>query len=376
VTDPWIEDALIKIDLSQQGTRNVRIAITLPNDIKGGLQAAYDRKRESYSKTSKEPIPWYLQDTYYRAPNAVELDNHAPAQRYPSVCKCIYCGATEYQPGASRRLGDEHVICEGLGGNIILPEASCFRCERATGRIEQSLLKTLLWAPRRNLNIRGKKRKRNNDGFPVTSIVNGREVTFNLPIDKHPTFLVSPVLNPPGMAVGRSHLEPGLAAILLRELNVYDTLTDLGMDTLVLPILDTLHFCQMLAKIAHAFSVAELGLDGFIPLVGSFATVEFKEEEDLLGAYNFVGGDGTHYLEGTSLHTLGWGFLESNGVIVIGVHIRLFSSLGGPVYHVLTGELLPWQLERANARALTRAHMRGRTLAETLSALSNPLEVR
>jgi hypothetical protein len=33
-------------------------------------------------------------------------------------------------------LGDEHIVAYGLGGTIVLPEASCKECEKETGRIE------------------------------------------------------------------------------------------------------------------------------------------------------------------------------------------------------------------------------------------------
>src|SRR4051812_27988675 len=47
---------------------------------------------------------------------------------FPPAGHCIYCGATEYAPGATRPLGEEHIISEGIGGTIIFPEASCREC--------------------------------------------------------------------------------------------------------------------------------------------------------------------------------------------------------------------------------------------------------
>ena len=70
-----------------------------------------------------------------------------PPEAYAPVGRCIYCGATEHSPGRAK-LGDEHIVPEGLGGMMILPEASCGRCEGMTSSIEQFCQKTTLGALR------------------------------------------------------------------------------------------------------------------------------------------------------------------------------------------------------------------------------------
>jgi hypothetical protein len=46
---------------------------------------------------------------------------------FPPVKCCIYCGAQDC------KLGDEHIIPQALGGNMILPAAACRECERMVG---------------------------------------------------------------------------------------------------------------------------------------------------------------------------------------------------------------------------------------------------
>ena len=46
---------------------------------------------------------------------------------FAPVGRCIYCGAGECD------LGDEHIIPQALGGNMILPAACCRDCERIVG---------------------------------------------------------------------------------------------------------------------------------------------------------------------------------------------------------------------------------------------------
>src|SRR3712207_8495388 len=60
---------------------------------------------------------------------------------YPPVGRCIYCDAERYAPDSARGLAEEHIIPYGLNGDLVLPEASCRRCERITGRNDSLMLK-------------------------------------------------------------------------------------------------------------------------------------------------------------------------------------------------------------------------------------------
>src|SRR6185436_305115 len=54
--------------------------------------------------------------------------------RVSPVGFCIYCGSKE-------NLSDEHVVPFGLGGNAILPEASCHSCSAITSAFEGKVLR-------------------------------------------------------------------------------------------------------------------------------------------------------------------------------------------------------------------------------------------
>jgi hypothetical protein len=61
-----------------------------------------------------------------------------PVPGYAAIKTCIYCGDPIYSHDPSIRkhpLGAEHIVAEGLGGTLELPEASCQACEHATGAI-------------------------------------------------------------------------------------------------------------------------------------------------------------------------------------------------------------------------------------------------
>jgi hypothetical protein len=95
-------------------------------------------------------------------------------------------------------------------------------------------------------------------------------------------------------------------------------------------------FCQMLAKIAHSYAVAELGVSTFAPLL-----LDLILKADELDAANFVGGFiGTDekftLFDGTSPHEL---LLHNSDGTVI-VLIQLSADLGAPVYQVAVGTLI------------------------------------
>ena len=53
----------------------------------------------------------------------------------------IYCG-TDTLPEGFQRFTDEHIIAFGLGGNLILHEPSCRRCQRKINKqIETPILR-------------------------------------------------------------------------------------------------------------------------------------------------------------------------------------------------------------------------------------------
>lgn len=60
-----------------------------------------------------------------------------PTYRYRAAGKCIYCGCTE-------QLTDEHIVPFALGGNLVLPTASCVACADRTKKYEQRTLRATL----------------------------------------------------------------------------------------------------------------------------------------------------------------------------------------------------------------------------------------
>jgi hypothetical protein len=274
----------------------------------------------------------------FTVPNMVTFRGDEPRLALLGVGQCIYCYATEFEPGTGIPLSEEHIISEGLGSRLVLPEASCKSCSEKTKRIEGAVLGNLLWAPRVALKIRRKKRPRSEEDFPLTAIVNGAPVTIRLPIEHHPTMLFLPVLNAPGVAINRSTDEAGIQGAWAIELNSFSKATQNGIRHFATPNLDTVRFCQLLAKTAHGYAVSVFGIGGFNHALTNF----IKEPYDDLSKkcetrFYFVGGDPTDHEPSDELHLIGWGAYVQREITYLAVAIRLFAELGAPVYHVVVG---------------------------------------
>jgi hypothetical protein len=89
------------------------------------------------------------------------------AKRYPDIGVCIYCGAGSYAPDSKRFLALEHIIPEGLSGDLELPQASCRACERAINPWETRLLKGNFLGARTFLGLETKRPKDRPQKLPL-----------------------------------------------------------------------------------------------------------------------------------------------------------------------------------------------------------------
>jgi hypothetical protein len=71
--------------------------------------------------------------------------------------RCIYCGSSS---SPDKRLGVEHAIPEGLGGGLLLEAATCPCGPKLTHAFEGKVINQIFHQLRRQLKIKGKKRKR------------------------------------------------------------------------------------------------------------------------------------------------------------------------------------------------------------------------
>jgi len=93
-------------------------------------------------------------------------------------------------------------------------------------------------------------------------------------------------------------------------------------------------FCLTLAKIAHAFTSAELGRERFTPLL-----TDMIRQRDLSSRAEFIGGGEGNEAPSPELHQVEFDKTAASTGFVI-VRIRLLAILGTPTYSVVAGRRL------------------------------------
>ena len=126
----------------------------------------------------------------------IAAETEAQERIYPSVGICIYCGSDTYAHGSDRKLGDEHIVPEGLGGRLILKEASCKACETITSQAELEWLRGSFYAARVHKGF-GKKKKRTPLFLPLKVLTNGEVVTKTVPLEEYPPMVVTLLFDTP-----------------------------------------------------------------------------------------------------------------------------------------------------------------------------------
>jgi hypothetical protein len=244
---------------------------------------------------------------------------------------CIYCRSTVYREADGRRLGDEHVIPESLGGTLVLEQAACQDCERRINTFEQAILKTVLYAPRVHLGIRRKRRKRGEESIKLNARIGGKDVDVVLPIKTVPVLLFLITFGSPGLLIGAPAAFPNVNGAWALNLGGGAPVPK-GYESIASPILDTFKFCQFLAKIAHSFAVATLG-DTFVP-----ALLDVIREDAAAPRFDLIGCSSPMEAPSNNLHEIGIKWQASAGTDYAIVRIRLFASLGAPTYLVIAGK--------------------------------------
>ncbi len=221
---------------------------------------------------------------------------------------------------------------------MILPKASCPTCATITGEVERFCLK-LMYGPLRNrLNLPTRHKDKRLSNLPLEL----------KKLDGNKEFRIIPSENFPIIALGYNFPAPGLlqniepngayeGTLIVRyiESELQEFMKPEGQ-RVKLGSFSVQVFCQMLAKIAHSYAIANLGENAFHPLLpdlilGKSLTPQF-----------LVGGDvySTPSEQNSVLHDI---FLQnclSNGIEYILVGIQLFAFMGMPRYHVVVGEKL------------------------------------
>lgn len=264
---------------------------------------------------------------------------------------CIYCGAPFHTPSSSRPPSDEHIIPEGIGGNLVLERASCQNCADKINNYEGSIQRSIFHATRGRLGLRGKKHH-HKQPFRVTTIVDGEETEIDVPIDTHPSMLVMPKYRPPGLVELRPDSIKGVDTIWTFYFDTVSTFGKSAFSQILTPELDSLKFAQLLAKIAYSYLATIIPIESFSlerrPIMkgeeswlAGFATTVFDPSYSDESCYARIGSSLGIFERSSYLHEIGHGVIDLAGVLFDVIYIRLFANLGAPLYVIVVNYGFP-----------------------------------
>lgn len=253
-------------------------------------------------------------------------------RKYDPVGRCIFCGASDH--GRNSRLGAEHIIPESLGGIAELPEAACQRCERETSKVEHEFKRHHVGGglPHLQLFDPDKKTPKQRAHLRVNVPESGYTVrSERIALDSHLGWLFSVGCDGPTTLIG---LEPsGVKMCMIGYL-------DRPKNDNAIPLTSSGNIVlanglRLIAKIAHTFAVAELGLDGFSPFLAKAILGEGEVKFDRFMGYSIQPRDAAF----GELHQVGfyqhpW---DEKGDHVV-VRVRLFVSCDAFTHYVVAGK--------------------------------------
>jgi hypothetical protein len=259
---------------------------------------------------------------------------------YKAVWACIYCSDGTVKEATKRNLGKEHIIPFGLGGNQILPRSSCKKCGRITGAVEQTCQHMILGPTRIRLDLPTRRPEdRPTELTMVMQHRDGRIEERKVLASEFPLVIPRITLPPPGILTGdKPHNRlVGESWIGTPNDEVRKRVVDGGPGIRVATFNNHV-FCQMLAKIAHAYAVAEWGIYSFRPLLLDLILGRTET------ASHWVGGDMTvKPADPGGLHKMQLKREILLGTEYVIAYITLFCMFGAPEYRVVVGT---WKVGR------------------------------
>jgi hypothetical protein len=176
--------------------------------------------------------------------------------RAASAGLCIYCGRTE-------NLTDEHIVPFALGGNLILPDASCSECNKITSAFEQKVLRGFMRDARTAGRFQTRRPEERPATIPISIKQDGEFKSVQVPSAEALGMLALPKLGPAAFLAGKPPAQ-GVNVVGTQMIGfgkpVEDLAESLGTRTLQSTAnVDVTSFVRMLAKIGYSYAVACAG---------------------------------------------------------------------------------------------------------------------
>jgi hypothetical protein len=274
-----------------------------------------------------------------------EVDIEAnEGQRLASPGRCIYCSVT------CEELTDEHVIPYALGKNaLVLLKSCCTSCQKAIQPYEQHVLRRQLGNFRAQVGAptRRKKDRPTEINYDFVEVDDKDKILRGLGSRKVDTENAPLCLNlwaspPPRIAlpnaakVGSGRLwtcsEREILNLMCREVGEANGAKRVAV---FLGDIDRTKYLRSLAKTAHAFTCAKLGIDGFNPLLHDIILCRNDDVSYYVGDM-----DERDVPEISNDHSLRifLGVPEEGPIAgYIVVSVQLYPELGSPVHIIVVG---------------------------------------
>jgi hypothetical protein len=255
-------------------------------------------------------------------------------KEFPPIDRCIYCVAT-------RDLTKEHVLPLGIAGHsMVLERASCRACAKITGGIEGAVLEGALGILREKFGSPSRHKSRRT-GISRRTLARRDEQgewvgagTLDVPVEQLPAICVFPLLNAPRIFAPPEAAGGWTGNFWLWQDHVAvpaPISSATGGASIHIGKVNPQLFARFLAKIAHGYAVAYLGVDGFTPFLPN---VILDESSD---PFLYVGGFSEPPANEAALHFVEQGHAVLGDTKFALVRVRLFASLGAPEYVVVAG---------------------------------------
>ena len=252
--------------------------------------------------------------------------------RLESVGECVYCGAKD-------GLSDEHIVPFGLGGNIVLPDASCQSCVKITSAFEGRVLGGFMHRARTTGKFPTRRPRKRPTTHNVTLLRDGAAIETQLAPDQEPGILQLPLLPPPQFFSGTT----GTKGVVIR-----------GIETLYFGVnpeefarahgatglrqtdnLDVTSFARMIGKIGYCYICATLGIPprDEVPVL-PFILGSSDDGGQWIGSVNFATQSERDGANIVLAYTTYKSDVEPH-IVVLVARVKLFAKAGATGYEVL-----------------------------------------
>jgi hypothetical protein len=297
-------------------------------------------------KTHYSDFSTWLSGRGFQRFSVIHIGPGLTAPEYSPFGGCIYCDAKVYSQIPHIRkfpFGAEHVIAEGLGGTLELPEASCQDCEKATGAVvEGDVLGRFMKAIRVHLRLKKAGSGPLPKTLPLEATVLGQKKRVEIPIEDYPIMLGMFAYASPDLDKAEGMPLVTRVTFVRLKHDAQLLFQKYGIASFATAYLDNVMMCRMLAKIGHALAVAELGRDRFKRLLTDLIRSGINRLD-----MKYVGGASQPLARvGGPLHAVALGYRKIKKTTYVVARIQLFASHGGPTYEVIVGPSLESSIAR------------------------------